>query len=276
MYPLFSHFVHSLAKYNNLGSAEICKTQLLFAYSHLLALRKIASMIFLSILLIFNSVLTVVLFAEANDDKHNSQQSIGNDGKNVIRAPCPTSFDPTTKGTNGDDFISGQCITEGVNIDGRDGNDEIQGTFFPDILYGKHGADVLQGYDDHDELYGGHGDDRLVGGFGSNLLSGGHGKDRLFGGDDGDQLSGGDGADMFYCGLGIDEVKDFNPKEGDKIIDNSTSGLHIGDEIGCEIGTGKDYDDFFEPPEEEIVEEEIVEELADETVGSAPEIFEPE
>ena len=81
---------------------------------------------------------------------------------------------------------------------------------------------------------------------------------------------------LFYCGLGIDEVKDFNPKEGDRIIDNSTSGLHIGDEVGCEIGTGKDYDDFFEPPEEEIAEEpegKTVEELANETGGSAPEII---
>ena len=72
------------------------------------------------------------------------------------------------------------------------------------------------------------------------------------------------------------EVKDFNPKEGDRIIDNSTSGLHIGDEVGCEIGTGKDDDDFFEPPEEEIAEEvveEAVEELANETGGSAPEII---
>jgi Ca2+-binding RTX toxin-like protein len=216
----------------------------------------VIAMIFPMIFSTFNT-LTIFIVTESNADKHDSQKSIGNNGKKVIRAPCPTSFDLTTKGTNGDDFISGQCVTEGVNIDGKKGNDEIQGTFYPDILYGRHGNDALQGMDDHDELYGGHGNDRLVGGFGSNLLDGGHGKDRLFGGDGDDQLSGGDGADIFYCGLGIDEVKDFNANEGDQIIDNSTGGLHLGDEVGCEIGTDKDFDDFFEP---EPVEVEIVDE----------------
>jgi Ca2+-binding RTX toxin-like protein len=249
----------------------MCKTQLSFTTAHLPVLERIAGRIISLILLSY-----MTIFVEANADNHDSQQSIGNNGKNVIQAPCPTSFNPTTDGTNGDDFISGQCTVEGVNIDGREGNDEIQGTLYPDIIYGKDGDDTLQGQADYDELYGGNGNDRLVGGFDSNLLDGGDGTDRLFGGDGDDQLAGGDGADLFYCGLGIDEVKDFNPKEGDRIIDNSTSGLHIGDEVGCEIGTGKDYDDFFEPPEEEIAEEvveEAVEELANETGGSAPEII---
>lgn len=232
-------------------------------------------MIFSIMFSTFNT-LTIFTIAEIKADSHNSQKSIGNNGKNVIQAPCPTSFNPTTDGTNGDDFIAGQCTLEGVNIDGKKGNDEIQGTFFPDILYGKDGDDTMQGQADYDELYGGNGNDRLVGGFDSNLLDGGDGRDRLFGGDGDDQLAGGDGADFFYCGLGIDEVKDFNRKEGDKIIDNSTGGLHLGDEVGCEIGTGKDYDDFFEPEpvEVEIVDEEPEEEpiAQDSELESAPEL----
>jgi hypothetical protein len=95
----------------------------------------------------------------------------------------------------------------------------------------------------------------LDGGFSANLLYGGDGNDRLFGGEGGDQLAGGDGADIFYCGLGIDEIKDFNRSEGDKIIDNSTAGLREGNEIGCEIGVGADFDDFIGEAEIELESE---------------------
>ena len=49
---------------------------------------------------------------------------------------------------------------------------------------------------------------------------GGNGNDILISsGDCDDQLTGGPGADQFTCGLGDDTVRDYNPEEGDIILD---------------------------------------------------------
>jgi hypothetical protein len=54
----------------------------------------------------------------------------------------------------------------------------------------------------HSEKVGGNGDDILISS-----------------GDCDDQLTGGPGADKFTCGLGNDTVRDYNPEEGDAILD---------------------------------------------------------
>jgi len=51
----------------------------------------------------------------------------------------------------------------------------------------------------------------LIGGDGNNTLSSS--------GDCDDQLTGGKGADTFSCGVGMDIIRDYNPNEGDVIID---------------------------------------------------------
>jgi Ca2+-binding RTX toxin-like protein len=48
----------------------------------------------------------------------------------------------------------------------------------------------------------------------------GNGNDTLFSsGNCNDELTGGPGADKFTCGEGNDTIKDYNPKEGDTILD---------------------------------------------------------
>ena len=48
----------------------------------------------------------------------------------------------------------------------------------------------------------------------------GSGNDTLFSsGNCNDELTGGPGADKFTCGEGNDTIEDFNPKEGDVILD---------------------------------------------------------
>jgi Ca2+-binding RTX toxin-like protein len=48
----------------------------------------------------------------------------------------------------------------------------------------------------------------------------GNGNDTLFSaGNCNDVLTGGPGADKFTCGEGNDTIKDYNPKEGDTILD---------------------------------------------------------
>ncbi|WP_409306506.1 type I secretion C-terminal target domain-containing protein [Pectobacterium sp. B1J-3] len=91
------------------------------------------------------------------------------------------------------------------------GNDILNGGAGNDILYGQGGNDTLNGGAGNDKLYGGDGNDTLIGGDGDDILIGGKGNDVLIGGK---------GADIFKWqegDFGHDIVKDFNPKEGDKL-----------------------------------------------------------
>jgi Ca2+-binding RTX toxin-like protein len=54
----------------------------------------------------------------------------------------------------------------------------------------------------------------------NSIKVGGNGNDSLYSsGNCNDELTGGLGADKFTCGEGSDTIKDFNPKEGDVILD---------------------------------------------------------
>jgi hypothetical protein len=53
----------------------------------------------------------------------------------------------------------------------------------------------------------------LIGGDGNNTLSSS--------GDCDDQFTGGKGADTFSCGVGMDIIRDYNPNEGDVIVDKA-------------------------------------------------------
>ena len=121
-------------------------------------------------------------------------------------------------GTNDDDFIVGSFADDTVVA--KDGDDEVQTHTGIDQLYGGDGKDTLQGGLDNDQLFGQAGSDNLIGGIDDDLMSGGSGDDHLFGSFGDDQLRGGSGADYFNCGPDIDEVKDYNPSQGDIIESN--------------------------------------------------------
>ena len=121
-------------------------------------------------------------------------------------------------GTDRDDFIVGSFGDDTVIA--KEGDDEVQTHSGIDQLYGGDGKDTLQGGLDNDQLFGQAGGDNLVGGIDDDLLVGGSGDDHLFGSFGDDQLRGGSGADYFNCGPDIDEVKDYNPSQGDIIESN--------------------------------------------------------
>ena len=59
-----------------------------------------------------------------------------------------------------------------------------------------------------------------INGLCNSIKVGGNGNDTLYSsGDCNDILTGGSGADIFTCGEGNDTIRDFNPKEGDVILD---------------------------------------------------------
>lgn len=104
----------------------------------------------------------------------------------------------------------------------------LGGSRHDDILAGDSRANILWGGAGNDRLYGGPGggDDEIYGGSGDDALYGGLGNDRLRGGPGEDVLIGGRDADTFVFAPGDSEgenghtlnyVRDFNPKEGDRI-----------------------------------------------------------
>jgi hypothetical protein len=64
---------------------------------------------------------------------------------------------------------------------------------------------------------------KTVNGVCTSIKEGGNGDDMLISsGNCNDELTGGPGADKFQCGEGNDTIKDFNPKEGDVILDKQS------------------------------------------------------
>ena len=109
------------------------------------------------------------------------------------------------------------------------GNDVINGSRQGDIISGHAGNDAIRGGGGNDVLTGGDGRDRIEGGAGKDRIEGGAGKDRLLGnggadtlagGDDNDILTGGAGSDVFEfnSGDGRDIIRDFNLRQGDKLL----------------------------------------------------------
>lgn len=104
---------------------------------------------------------------------------------------------------------------------GGDGDDKLLGGNGDDFLFGENGNDILKGEGGHDYLYGGYGDDCLHGDKGNDYLYGDYGYDILKGGSGADKFA-------FYSPWeGVDTIKDFTWKEGDK-IEVSAFGFGIG------------------------------------------------
>jgi Ca2+-binding RTX toxin-like protein len=119
----------------------------------------------------------------------------------------------------------------------------IEGTDYPDELWGTFEDDEIAGYGDNDNLYGlggedlmdgGRGHDGLYGDWGDDFLFGGPGHDRLEGGDDNDRLIGAEDDDELYGGAGDDWLDSFINNRGEPRVDGWD-----GAEI-LEGGTGND------------------------------------
>ncbi|WP_166482201.1 calcium-binding protein [Scytonema sp. UIC 10036] len=136
-----------------------------------------------------------------------------NQGTDTVQSPVSHKL-----GNNLENLL----LTGSKNINGL-GNDldnRIEGNVGQNFLVGGNGNDHLHGYGNQDILAGEAGNDTLEGGTDNDFLEGGSGNDVLNGGFGKDILAGGAGADLFVFKFlfdGNDTIKDFNPKENDKI-----------------------------------------------------------
>ena len=141
----------------------------------------------------------------------------------VTWTPNPGVFPIEIQGRDGDDFINGRgqggaglAYLGPLLITGGLGNDELVGSHSSDEIYGGEGNDIIFSHQLNDLVDGGPGDDAITSGEGNDHLIGGPGADNLnagFGNDflDADdnqtdtQIHGGPDTDTaYYDGAGID------------------------------------------------------------------------
>ena len=142
----------------------------------------------------------------------------------------------TTKGTEGDDIITGSNKND--RIYGYGGNDTINGNGGNDTIYGGSGNDSITPGRGADVMYGEDGDDTIKVAYdvsGNNdpkYIDGGAGNDYIetMGGND--TIIGGPGNDLFYDSQGGDELFIYNLGDGNDTIKN-----WLGNDI-LEFGEG--------------------------------------
>lgn len=143
--------------------------------------------------------------------------------------PNPPTWNPAAVlGTEAGELL------KGTSIDGKGGNDTIQGGNKADLFYGGDGNDNLQP---------GAGNDSVDGGAGNDTLSGGAGNDLLIGGSGNDSISGGPGNDTAWGGDGDDSIS--GSSAGDDCLHGNAGNDTINGGIDNDIVWGEEGNDFL-------------------------------
>ncbi len=130
-------------------------------------------------------------------------------------------------------IVDDNYAKRGLLIDGKEGNDYINGSNYSDTLYGGAGNDEIYGGSGNDKIYGGDGNDIIYASAfysleedsGNNVIYGDKGDDKIYGDDGNDKLYGGDGSDEIHGGKGNDTIY------GDKGLINQLYGDEGNDVI---------------------------------------------
>lgn len=187
--------------------------------------------------------------AAANDLIYGDGTAVSSqDGNDTIYAG---SGNDTVYGGGGRDWVDGglgadklygQAGADSLYGGGQDDTlvggadaDYLNGGYYDDLIYGDETVnsaagsnDTIDGYYGDDTIYGGGGNDLINAGSNEDMVYGGHGNDTITGGSGKDILYGNEGADVFrypdkldsfpgYRNLNVDQIKDFNVAQGDKI-----------------------------------------------------------
>jgi hypothetical protein len=132
-------------------------------------------------------------------------------------------------------------LRDGVYRIGYDSNDIINGCFENDKLEGRKGDDTLNGGSGNDIIEGGDGNDEINGEKGDDVLIGGTGHDILHAGFGRDDLTGGEGSDIFsFYAAGGFTVQDFDRSTDLLAIESGTTGLHDMEDLLAVISSIED------------------------------------
>lgn len=150
-------------------------------------------------------------------------------------------YDPPTKDDGGFHQVPDPVFGVGGNpfpIEGTEGDDELHGSEYDDIINAHGGNDDVYGGDDHDTIDLGEGDDYALGEGGNDWIQGGSGNDAMIGDfvgdatplDGNDFLDGGSGNDIIYGRGGDDQLTggtgtDFlSGEDGDDLLIGTSDG----------------------------------------------------
>ncbi len=98
-------------------------------------------------------------------------------------------------GSQLDDHFDGSKQKVALTMDGRGGNDILEGGSAVDVITDFSGNNTLIGNGGNDTLLGGLGDDVMFGGQGDDVINGSFGNDKISGGPGKDYIDGGEGID---------------------------------------------------------------------------------
>ena len=150
-------------------------------------------------------------------------------------------FEYTVTDNQGDSDIGLVTVVIPNNIDGSNGDDNLEGTDNKDIIRGLKGDDTLRGFSGDDILKGGRGQDELFGNDGNDYLFGGKGKDSLFGEEGNDFLESGNGKNKLDGGIGNDGLLGGNNQdiliggEGNDFLNSGNGADTMTGGIGADI-----------------------------------------
>ncbi len=123
-----------------------------------------------------------------------------------------------------------------AQVDGGEGDDELQGTDGADAFTGGPGNDTLKGYNGDDHLDGGDGDDTVVGGIDKDVVLGGAGTDNVAGDGFEDAY-----ADVVDGGPGLDTIDgDWSSRRYDAVVTPLNVTLAGGGDDGRDSGAEGD------------------------------------
>ena len=115
------------------------------------------------------------------------------------------------RGTNQGDSMTAAGLQQGIQFEGRDGNDTLTGGGGDDTIYGGNNFDTISAGEGNDEVHGGNGRDLIFLNQGDDLFidnsQGGElGRDTVFTGLGNDTVEGGNGDDVFFGEDGNDFI----------------------------------------------------------------------
>ena len=115
------------------------------------------------------------------------------------------------RGTNQGDSMTAAGLKQGIQFEGRDGNDTLTGGGGDDTIYGGNNFDTISAGEGNDEVHGGNGRDLIFLNQGDDLFidngQGGElGRDTVFTGLGNDTVQGGNGDDVFFGEDGNDVI----------------------------------------------------------------------
>jgi Ca2+-binding RTX toxin-like protein len=115
------------------------------------------------------------------------------------------------RGTDQGDSMTAAGLQQGIQFEGRDGNDTLTGGGGDDTIYGGNDFDTISAGEGNDEVHGGNGQDLIFLNQGDDLFidngQGGElGRDTVFTGLGNDTVQGGNGDDVFFGEDGNDVI----------------------------------------------------------------------